>query len=81
MSLDVNSIAVLISIVSIIGGGYVSIIRRIDKNKQDQALNDEKINGKLNDIQTQLRSMSQLVQMQIDSIQKEIKEIKQWQKE
>jgi len=81
MSLDVNSIAVLISIVSIIGGGYVSIIRRIDKNKQDQALNDEKINGKLNDIQTQLRSMSQLVQMQIDSIQKEIKEVKQWQKE
>ena len=81
MSLDVNSIAVLISIVSIIGGGYVSIIRRIDKNKQDQALNDEKINGKLNDIQTQLRSMSQLVQMQIDAIQKEIKEIKQWQKE
>ena len=81
MSLDVNSIAVLISIVSIIGGGYVSIIRRIDKNKQDQALNDEKINGKLNDIQTQLRSMSQLVQMQIDSIQKELKEVKQWQKE
>ena len=81
MTLDVNSIAILISIVSIIGGGYVSIIRRIDKNKQDQALNDEKINGKLNDIQTQLRSMSQLVQMQIDSIQKELKEVKQWQKE
>lgn len=81
MTLDVNSIAILISIVSIIGGGYVSIIRRIDKNKQDQALNDEKINGKLNDIQTQLRSMSQLVQMQIDSIQKEIKEVKQWQKD
>jgi len=81
MTLDINSIAILVSIVSIIGGGYVSIIRRIDKNKQDQALNDEKINGKLNDIQTQLRSMSQLVQMQIDSIQKEIKEVKQWQKE
>jgi len=81
MTLDVNSIAILISIVSIIGGGYVSIIRRIDKNKQDQALNDEKINGKLNDIQTQLRSMAQLVQMQIDSIQKEIKEVKQWQKD
>lgn len=81
MNLDTNFLTWIISTALFLITGYISLIRRIDNNKKEQELKDVEIKGALNSIQNQLKSMSDLMQIQIDQIKDEIKEFKEWKKE
>jgi len=81
MTFDTNYVSLLVTTSALLISGYVSLIRRIDNNEKNREVKDAQHQGILNDIQTQLRSMAQLMQIQIDSIQNEIKEFKEWKKE
>lgn len=47
MSLDTNFLTWIISTALFLTTGFIALIRRIDNNKKDQELRDEKLNGKI----------------------------------